>query len=215
MPKCYASVCSYLIKDQLPALGSERQQFIIKILFEHELQTLSLSVLHFKNDTVRAYGKVLNNTCKHIPIENVFLSLLERKYKFCYLDLFRCIERLFKISMTHEFEKTLQSAIQRSKIADFVKRYAGNGHQENQIQYLFTLLPTSITDIVNSAFVGDVNVGNIFYDTRNDIVHYRISASSYESFTDVQWNALIQFCLLAIDALYTEFDNYINEIPGV
>lgn len=215
LPKCYGSVCSYLIKEPMPASCSVRQQFLIKIVFEHELQTATLSVLPFDNDTITAYNQVINNSSKHIPIESVFLSLLERKYKFCFLDLFRCLERLFRVSMTHEFEKTLQSTINRTKIAEFVKQYAGNGHQSNQIQYLFKLLPTNISDIITNAFNGDINVGNIFYDTRNDIVHYKTAVSPHECYSQIQWNALIRFSLLAIDILYTEFDNYLNDIPEI
>ena len=214
LPQCFGTFCSYSIKEQIPTTKSEIQQFIIKVLFEHELQAPALSALHFNRDTVSAYEKVLNNPCKHIPIEDVFLSCLERKYKFCYLDLFRCIERLFKVSMTHDFKKTLQCTVQTTKIAEFVYQYAGKGHQENQIKYLFTLLPEDVTNIVKKAFTEDINVGTIFYKTRNDIVHYQTSESSYENYTDAQWNAWVQFCLLAMDILYTEFDNYLSEIPN-
>lgn len=215
LPKCYGVINSYLIKEQLPAQKQERQLFIIKILYEYVIQNSSQRVLHFGNDTLVAYNNVLNNACKHIPIEDVFLSLLEKKYKFCFLDLFRCIERLFIVSMTHEFANTLNSSINKEQIASFVKKYAGNGHQECQIHYLFTLLPASITDVAASAFTENVNVSKLFYDTRNNIVHYQLSESFHENFTESQWNSLIRFCLLAINFLYTEFDSYLTEIPEI
>ncbi len=215
LPKCYGIFNSYLIKEQLPTQRQERQLFIIKILYEHVIQDGSQRVLHFGNDTLVAYNNVLNNACKHIPIEDVFLSLLEKKYKFCYLDLFRCIERLFIVSMTHEFANTLNSSINKEQIASFVKKYAGNGHQECQIHYLFTLLPVSITDVASSAFTGNVNVSKLFYETRNNIVHYQLSESSHENYSEDQWDSLIRFCLLAINFLYTEFDSYLNEIPEI
>lgn len=215
LQKCYGVINSYLIKEQLPTQTQERHLFIIKILYEHVIQDSSQRVLHFENDTLNAYNAVLNNTCKHVPIEDVFFSLLEKKYKFCYLDLFRCIERLFIVSMTHEFANTLNSSINKENIARFVKQYAGNGHQENQIQYLFTLLPREIIDVVLSTFVANTNISKLFYDTRNNIVHYQLSENAHDNYTEKQWNSLIQFCLLSINFLYTEFDSYLTEIPGI
>lgn len=168
----------------------------------------SITVLNFENDALQKYIDISLTKGLKFPYELILNSLLTSKFKFCFLELYRVVERLFPISYLQEFHISSKSQLNfpefvqeletitswRPKEDEALKRILDNmGGGKNKI----------LEDLTKDKGFGE-NLHNYIYKLRNSIVHFRMLHEEIEH-NESEWNDLIFGILILIEDQYLKF----------
>ena len=94
--------------------------------------------------------------------------------------------------------------------------YSTEHHEDKNIASLYNLLPDNILDVLKDEEKGNAEkIAKYIYTLRNTIVHYQRTEAIIDQMSDVQWNKIIQFLLMAIPYLYDHLAIHIEELPDV
>lgn len=200
----------FRIKEPIPSDEIEIDYYIRTIIVSILCQNANNLNLPFEEETLTKYVEVLNHST-NIPVDNFVHSLLSNEWKFCYLDLYRCIERLFKISWIHKFREPLDVLPSIPIIDAALDRIGVVSHEDKCMEYMFSLLPPLSEEMKTN--IGKVKIDEYIYQLRNEIVHFQKSDQKIYSMADATWNIILRFLLCSIEYLYKKFDQYIQLLP--
>lgn len=213
----FPSVMTYKVNNPVGPSLEERNAALKHLVLYALVCSPEILILPFDKQTLQEYDNLLNLGDKNIPEDNLIHSLASNYWRFCYFDIYRCIERLYILGWVHNFKTTLASGLEIADLHSVLKRKlnikAGvEIHEEKNIEHLFSLLPQSTSDILNPVRNG-MRPDNYIYHLRNIIVHFQKNEAELENITDTQWNIVIRFLLSAIRDLYPMLGPYINALP--
>lgn len=213
--KFFPSYTMFKINDSLPADVNEKLIYLKRLCIEAVCQTSSLLQLPFNNDTINAFSSIASSTDNNIPYDNVLRSLLSYHWKFCFIDLYRCQERLLLLAWVDEFKNTMNSSLAIYDLYNAMKsRYSTEHHEDENMRSLYRLLPLDILDIMTKADRAETKA-NYIYKLRNRIVHFQHSDAEIETMKDDEWNMIIRFVLTSLPFLYCRLQRYIVELPDI
>lgn len=183
----------------------------------------NLTTLSFNSDTKNAFKSICVDTQYTTPFDNILNAYISFDWRYCFLSIYRCIEKLFPISkLKPAYERT------RSNLSffDFCKEIEDQLKwkpvEADAIRFLFKSI-----DMDNSQEDGRLNLiqakrtcrergldqsedntanSKFIYMLRNNIVHYRPLHQNIE-LDDEVWNSIIQFLLKVVFDLYGRYHN--------
>lgn len=165
--------------------------------------------------TLDSYLKISLEGAKNLPFENVFSSLVSVNWKHSFLELYRCIERLYPIGFVAELHDELKIQI---SFQDFLDKLDENiGWKPKEEQALAKLLEKN-TEQINldldniksciSTF-STAPYSTLLYKLRNSIVHYRANHEEIE-IEDEMWDKLINVSINIIHNLYSIYNSKLS-----
>lgn len=152
------------------------------------------------SDAIALYDRLSENADHLIPIDNLVQSILAYRWNFVFLDLYRCIERLYVIGWVLDYTTTFGSSLKKDDIHNKLLERSVAHREDEIIKYLFTLLDAAILADLDPVR-GTTKHSAFIYDLRNSIVHYQTSDVKH---TEEEWNTISVFLLKSIDKLYTD-----------
>lgn len=213
----FPGMTGYIVDDVVPDDVTMKESYIRQLCLEMLCNSSSLLSLPFDNDTINAYLDIANTDNVNITIDNVLRSIISYRWKFCFIDLYRCHERLFMLAWVDEFKSSMQSTLGLKELYKNMKSvYSTEHHEDKNIASLYNLLPDNILDVLKDEEKGNAEkIAKYIYTLRNTIVHYQRTEAIIDQMSDVQWNKIIQFLLMAIPYLYDHLAIHIEELPDV
>lgn len=211
----FPRMCLYELKDPWIDGNDEDCEYYLRSLMVAvcclNQQNLSLP---FEKETISEYENLLNRDDKHIPIDNILHSLLEGEWKFCFLDVYRTIERLFYVSWIHKCQIEFGSTKPIPEINESLRKLSVEHHEDKCMIHLFSCVNGEKIGTISS-IVGNENVGKYIYRLRNEIVHFQKSDNRINNIDSKCWNQLIRFMIMSIIDLYALLNKYIDELPNM
>ena len=194
------SVDGFKFKDFFPDITLYK--IIAKFTQKEELSQIIGSILvngdtyrllPYTQNVIQKFKDIFDNGSKNIPFENLLASYVASEFKFAYLDLYRCMERLQPLYFFSGFYKQL--SLNNKSLLEFCEEFYNttklNPSLENSLEILLDSLPTKI------------NTNKNLYKIRNQIVHLRPNQSNDLIPSGIQeWNELILNVLTIIQELY-------------
>lgn len=204
---------TYLINDAIGRNQEERSDYLRRLALFSMCNHPQLLILRFEAETLKSYLHVLTEGDHNIPIDNLLRSLGSNYWKFCFVDVYRCIERLLIMAWVHNYTTTMQSGLGPKPMFDALKkRFHIEKHEDENLNYLLSLLSPDTKALLDAVRNG-MNHDKYIYDIRNKIVHYQRNEAEIEAITQSSWNQIIRYMLAAISELYPIFSTYIASLP--
>ncbi len=203
----------FQIKDVVH--DNELLLYLKRICIAFVCETKEMLQLPYDSDTIAAFVDIANSTDVNIPYDNILRSLLSYHWKFCFIDLYRCQERLLLLAWVEEFKNSMNSGLSLADLHGKMKvRYKTEHHEDENIYYLYDFLPQTILDLLTNADTTKKKA-KFIYDLRNKIVHFQRTDSEVDSKSDSEWNMIVSFVLKTIPFLYSRFSQHITELPDL
>jgi len=172
-------------------------KYICALFHEKPFTPVKLS-----SDTISLFDKLSDDAGHLVPIDNLVQSILAYRWNFVFLDLYRCIERLYVIGWVLDYSNCFGSSLDKAAVHEkLLERYVQH-HEDEIIKYLFSLLDASLLTELDS-IRGKTEYSDFIYSLRNSIVHYQ---TNDVSFSDTEWDVIVKFLLKAIDDLYNKLE---------
>lgn len=173
-------------------------------------------ILPFNADTIKCYLDVVSCGNNEIPLDNVLRSLGSNYWKFCYIDLYRCIERLLLIGWVQNYHQKdiLKTLTPDDLFKCMYEILKVEKHEWENMEYLFMFLPTGITSMLDPIVNGE-RYYKYIYELRNKLVHFQKDETVINAISESDWNVVIQFMLLATIELYDRLDTYVKRLPSL
>lgn len=200
----------YQIQDDSPFI-SEDNVDIIRLTGFYIIKNSQIVSLNFSAQTLHNFENLFIEGSTNIPYESLLFSLVSVYWKYSFLDVYRCIERLFCVSALEVFYGNLQISDSLLKFSTDVENYIGWKPKENEA--LNKLIDSSPEEALQ--FFREIKVfidgteegryGDLIYKIRNSIVHFR-PATEQIQLDDANWDKLINSSLLVIEYWYHKYD---------
>lgn len=211
----FPALQTFEVNVAVGATADEQQAFLRVMTLNALCQNPGTLVLPFDGATLQHYSDVANSGNDEIPLDNVIRSLGSNYWKFCYIDMYRCIERLLLIGWVHNYKTTLSSGLAPDVLySEINERFKIAHHEWENIEYLFTLLPAGIKTMLDGVRNG-VAYDKYIYELRNKLVHFQKDEAVINAIRNDEWNVIIQFMLLATLNLYQQLDGFIKQLPSL
>ncbi|MEB3150275.1 MAG: hypothetical protein VKL60_14845 [Sphaerospermopsis sp.] len=187
----------------------------------HNPQIMSLE---FDEETLIIFRRLFLEGAKNIPYDNLVFSLVSVYWRYSFLDVYRCIERLFSLSFLEELHQDLgiDNSLSLLQFSAKIEKYIGWRAEESKaINKLIHNSPQDAIDILQEvkSFIDSrqantlpSKLGEVIYTIRNSIVHFR-PATQLEIINVIDneyWNKLIRASLLIIKDSYHKYDDQLN-----
>ncbi len=210
--KFFEPLCIYRIDDDCPFAGGEDID-LIRLSGFYILKNRQLISLDFSSNTLDKFERIFFEGSKVIPYENLLLSLVSIGWKYSFLDIYRCIERLFCISALEEFHGKLQITHSILQFSTDIEDHIGWKPKEDEsLNKIIKKSPEEATNLlreIRTFIYGEAegNHGDLIYKIRNSIVHFRgANKAMYSSLNDLHWDKLINSSLLIVEHWYDKYD---------
>ncbi len=216
--KFFEPVIVYQVDDNSPFKSQDESQYeinFIKLSGTYIIKNSQITSLDFSNETINKFEQIFSEGAENIPYENLVLSLLSTSWQYSFLDLYRCIERIFFIPKLKELHQNLNIQDTLIKFSADIEQYLGWRPKEDEaINKLIDNSPQDIIRILEEVKLhvngtSDGKCGELIYKIRNSIVHFR-AANQQLTLDDEYWNKLIRASLLIIEHWYNEYDDQLN-----
>ena len=167
----------------------------------------SLLRLNMSDNILSCYCNVINQGFENINYDNLWRSISSNEWRYCFIELYRCLEILFNISRTFDLSDKIKSKHDLSSLFSFSWKELKDYYHENQmIEFLFGQLSQPKSDMLKT--ITSVKNASGFYALRNSIVHGKRAIYYNNVMTkDKEWQPVILFTINAIEELYGLYDN--------
>ncbi|MFM7363734.1 MAG: hypothetical protein ACKO11_04360 [Cuspidothrix sp.] len=171
-------------------------------------------LLPYSPDVLQEFRNIFDNGNKYIPFDNILASYVASDFKFAYLDLYRCIERLQPLYFFKPFYDKL--ALTGKSLEDFYNDFYENTKLEPKFQDSFKKLLESINVDYQYQYPNKNNEQNTspssyLNNLRNQIVHLRPNQKNdLLPKTPSDWNLLILDMLKIVQKLYNTNQNLLS-----
>lgn len=167
-------------------------------------------LLPYTNFVLQEFKKTFENGNKYIPFENILASYVASDFKFAYLDLYRCIERLQPLYFFKPFYDKL--ALTGTSLEDFYNDFYENTKLEPKFEDSLNNLIKSLS--INYKYADKqrkYSASSYLYRLRNQIVHLRPNQKNDLLPKSIQeWNLLILDMLTIVQELYKTHQNLLT-----
>lgn len=203
----------YRIQEDYPFIENDID--LIRLSGFYALKNSQLITLNFSRKTLDKFEQMFFESSKNIPYENLLFSLFSVSWKYSFLDIYRCIERLFSLSFLEDFHKNLQIADSLLKFSADVETYIGWKPKENEaVNKIIDGSPEEahrlLQEIKKSIDgTGEGKCGELVYKIRNSIVHFR-PATQCINLDDENWDRLIRASLYIVEHWYNQYDEQLR-----
>ncbi|WP_041237854.1 hypothetical protein [Gloeothece citriformis] len=187
------------------------QQKILKLSGLYISVNKENSFLNFSEQTSLMFERIFLEGSTTIPYDNIVFSLVAVYWKYCFLDIYRCIERLYPIVILKTLHQNLGIKTSLLEFASNIEQYIGWRPRENEaINQLMDELPEDIVKLFQEIkqFLEQTTegkLGDFIYKIRNSIVHFRPATQAIE-LDEENWDKLIRASLLAIEYWYDKYE---------
>lgn len=210
----FPEIQTYQILDNVGTTQEDFSVYLKRLALFAMCNHPEMLILGFEVPTLQKYVEIFDSGDQNISIDNLLHSLGSNYWKFCFVDIYRCIERLFVLAWVHNYKTTMQSSLTPNQIHDALKnRFRIEKHEKENIEYLFTLLDPATRALLTPAS-GGMNPDNYIYELRNKIVHYQKTETEIDGIDAGKWNVIVRFLLASILELYPQFSGYITDLPN-
>ncbi|MBS3027257.1 MAG: hypothetical protein HCA25_09215 [Dolichospermum sp. DET50] len=180
--------------------------------------------LEFDEETLLIFQRLFLEGSKHIPFDNLSFSLVSVHWRYSFLDIYRCIERLFSVYFLQKFYEDLGIENSLSLLNFSAKLEDSIDWKPKEDIAINKLIYGPPEDAINSLkevknFIDSKRsdalpneLGQVIYKIRNSIVHFR-PATQLEIINVIDnehWNKLIRASLLIIEYWYHKYDKQLN-----
>ncbi|HAT76756.1 MAG TPA: hypothetical protein DCS19_07900 [Flavobacterium sp.] len=195
---CFPSISFYKIINKF-----NQKEELRKITGIALTQSNSYRLLPYTDDVLKEFKEIFENGNKYIPFDNILASYVASDFKFAYLDLYRCIERLQPLYYFKNFYNKL--GLSDKSLQDFCHDFYDTTKLEPRPNDSLNELLQSID--IKKICQYNKNKGKSFASylnqLRNQIVHLRpkqINDLVPQSIPD--WNCLMLDMLKIVKELY-------------
>lgn len=212
---CFPEIRTYKFKEAVATDDNDRLYDLKVIAYYALCQSKNSLVLPFDELTIREFINIANDSNEHYPIDYLIRSLTSSTWKTSFLDIYRCIERLYSLSFLDAYRRGLNSKLSPTQTRDVIKsiqRGKFESHEDVNIKHLIDLVPGSITSLMDGILNGET-LYTWVYKRRNEIVHFQRERRPVDELTDESWNIFFQFLLKSIRSLYITLNEYLIELP--
>ncbi|MEA5619030.1 hypothetical protein VB711_14455 [Cronbergia sp. UHCC 0137] len=171
-------------------------------------------LLPYIPEVLQEFKNIFDNGNKYIPFENILASYVASDFKFAYLDLYRCIERLQPLYFFKPFYDKL--GLTGKSLEEFYNDFFENTKLEPRFQDSFKKLLESINIDYRYKYPNKNNEQNTspssyLNNLRNQIVHLRPNQKNdLLPETPDDWNFLILDMLKIVEELYKTNQDLLN-----
>lgn len=212
---CFPEIKTYKFKETVSTDDNDRLYDLKVIAYYALCQSKNALVLPFEELTIADFINIANDSNEYYPIDYLIRSLTSSTWKTSFLDIYRCIERLYSLSFLDAYRRGLSSTLTPTQTRDVIKsiqRGKFESHEDANIKHLIDLVPRSITSLMDGILNGET-LYTWVYKRRNESVHFQREKRPVDELTDANWNIFFQFLLKAIRSLYCTLDEYLVELP--
>ena len=168
-------------------------------------------LLPYSQDVLARFKDLFENDQLKLLFENVLVSYAASDYKFCYLDLYRCIERVQPLLFFQDFYTELKSS--SSGFNKTLEEFCMDFYDKTKLQPKLDISLERLVQPIMNNFTPKyrkITSGNL-YNLRNQIVHLRPGqTNSLIPDNDDDWNKLIEDMLQIIKEIYIQHDELID-----
>lgn len=175
--------------------------------------------LPFSKQTLGVFEKAFVEGGSAIPYENLLVALTSVHWKYSFLDVYRCIERIFPVCLLDDLHGISETPLPLLSFAVAMEERIGWRPKED----------VALNRLVDAAFIpslavallrevkqhldnnADGELGLRVYRIRNSIVHHR-PATAVLRLNDDHWNKLISAVLLIVIHWYDEYGSKLNPL---
>lgn len=171
---------------------------------------LNLDIPH---DLIKEYEKLFTEGPDNLPFEELLDSLMSLRWKDVFLDVYRCIERLFPYSYIQSLHAITAIDLPLEELIEIVENVLGWKAKENlALDAIFSKCGHSeeclFRDVKKNLFGnGEGGIGvELVYKLRNSIVHHRLRGDRiYKRIEIDDWVSLIKGLLMVIRNEYVKY----------
>ncbi|MDB9437133.1 hypothetical protein BMF77_04126 [Dolichospermum sp. UHCC 0315A] len=177
-------------------------------------QSNGYCLLPYSPEVLQEFKNIFDNGNKYIPFENILASYVASDFKFAYLDLYRCIERLQPLYFFKPFYDKL--GLTGKSLEEFYNDFFENTKLEPRFQDSFKKLLESINidyryEYPNKNNEQNTSPSSYLNNLRNQIVHLRPNQKNdLLPETADNWNILILDVLRIVQKLYEDNQNLLS-----
>ncbi len=217
----YEPFSVYQIQEDSPFFEKDDQD-LIRLSGFYALKNSQLIALNFYQETREQFEKIFFEGSTNIPYENLLLSLVSVSWKYSFLDIYRCIERLFSISFLENFHQRFRIPDSLRNFSSELESYIGWKPKENEaINKLIDDSPEGASELLREASellreikkfldgTEEGKCGDLIYKIRNSIVHFRLATQSID-LDDKHWDMLIRASLYIVEHWYNHYDEHLR-----
>lgn len=169
-------------------------------------------VLPFTEKTLKIFEKAFLEGSPSLPFENLLVGLTSTHWKFTFLDVYRCIERLFAVPFLDDFHRVSGAALPFFDFAAKMEELVGWKPKEedalNRLVDADSIPPEakSLLDDVKRSLghSAAAKLGSGVYKVRNSIVHQK-PATPVMPLDNEHWNKLVSATLLIVVHWYDQY----------
>lgn len=199
----FPAITSYKIELQS---GDDFDNVLHKLAIDYFCSNQDSSILNFSKDCIDQYLLLSYSIGAIIPIDNILRSITASSWRYCFLDLYRCVENLYEVGRIHshynEFKSRFTFPTFFEKLSKSIK---GRPNEIESLESLFSLHTVYLQNSLDTCKSSVEEKNSTFiYNLRNNIVHHRIDTESVR-FSDEKWSEIICFLVLCIDHSYNYF----------
>ena len=150
-----------------------------------------------------------------VPFDVLLNCMLSAQWTHAFLEVYRCVERLFSFQIIEGLHKDLALSIPLLKFAEKIETSIGwRPREEDAIARLFTLMPQPALDLMeavrgNATASSTEKIHRWVYDLRNSVVHFRPGTPQFP-LTEAQWDDVVRATVLLIEKIYGAYDAHLQ-----
>jgi len=212
--KFYEPFSVYQIQKNSPFISQDDINFL-RLSGFYTLKTSRPVALNFSTETRAQFEKIFFEGSTNIPYENLLLSLVSVSWKYSFLEIYRCIERLFSISFLENLHQRFRIPDSLRNFSSELESYIGWKPKEKEaINNLVNNSPQGASELLREIkkFIHDTEegeCGDLIYKIRNSIVHFRLATQSID-LDDKHWDMLIRASLYIVEHWYNHYHEHLR-----
>lgn len=216
----FEPVTVYQILDDSPVSGDD----IVRLSTLFISQNPQNLILPFSSETIEVFQDIVTNGSESIPYESFLLSLTSFSWRYAFLGIYQCLERLFPVPFLRDVFNNLSMNSDFSEFVNQIERNMGwRANEKEAIRRFFRNASDEVAKIFYTLKVGDEKdidqaelekLADWFYEVRNSIVHFRFGLPELK-FDNTQWDLLLRGTILLTEHVYALYDKEIKKIKKV
>lgn len=200
---------------------SIRYPDISRVLLLYFLDYNPVNNLNFEQKTIEIFYTFAYEGEASIPFDNILDSYLSFSWKYSFLDIYRCLERLFGIPQIFKLYETILPNIIFLNFVNKIEQFISwKPKEEDALKELLNVIKKkleenvdifngfqSVKPKINLNFSEKTQDAVVIYSLRNKIVHFNPKKIQLE---ESDWNQVISFCLLSTYLLYKKYGEFLR-----
>ncbi len=204
----FPEVKVYLVLDEVPHKNFDAKNYLARLI-GISIARNGANPIEFEDETIKEYELTFLDNNINIPFHLVLYSYLASHYKHCFLELYRCIEKLYPVAALKKLQESvgLQTLCSFELAGIIEDTISWRPNEESSLELLLSEADSRVISEFRKtqSEVGgqykDSKTSKFIYRIRNSNVHFR-SALEELDFNDEQWNTLLRSMLKLIADLY-------------